>query len=218
MRTRLVSLLLTLSCGLAPSLFADETLPPHAKLTRRWAYRGTIDERPVALTLIETGRRVLDDAQLVHLAVEVNARRIEDADLSALGLDSSPFRVFAAEWTLRLGKGDGCLFEEPAGDTLARAGPCGGATRLRWSDRRKRAPASTSEDRDSEYHYGTTVGRWASVCEVFEHPSPDTGDFYRVERCFAPGVGITLLDYSSVWGSYRFELVTPPSAPALAQP
>jgi hypothetical protein len=56
------------------------------------------------------------------------------------------------------------------------------------------------------------VKSWDSTCSGYIHPSPDTGDFFSSERCFAPNVGITRLVFDSVWGGYELELESGPTS------
>jgi hypothetical protein len=213
----LVSLALFAFASSATPLLADETFPTAKAAGRRWVYRGTVDapepRTPLELALVETGRRTIDGRLYVELAVEVHGKRIQESDLESLGLAGSPFGIFAPTWILVFDKGATHLI---AGTLAEPATPRAfGMATWRITDRKKQEPRHVPEDRDSTFHYGKKINSWPSQCAAYVHPSPDTGDFYNTEHCFAPGVGITQLRYQSVWGSYEFELVAAPESPAL---
>ncbi len=213
-----------LFASLAVLLLAlDARAEAPAPASRKWTYRGTAGTeadakpKPLSLSLVEIGRRTLAGRATVDLAVEVDGKRQTREQLAALGLASAPFPVFTQSWSLLLASGaeEARLVggDQPATPAALKEPMEGASCTWKKADARKKRPKSPRGDR--AFGYGKKVGRWPSVCAAFEHPSPESGDFYAIEHCFAPGVGVTRLSFESVWGRFELELVEPPATPDL---
>ena len=202
---------LLLVCLLAADAFAE---PP-----RRWVYRAAATDdsgkkgKPVKLVLVETGRRTLAGRDVLDLAVEVNGEPASADDIRELGFSSAPFTTLAPRWSLLTAKdgsvalveGDEPLAEKDLKEALR------GATTWKPRDAKRKRPKDEPGDRP--FRYGKKVHKWPSICEGYLHPSPDTGDTFESERCYAPDVGVTLLSFDSVWGGFQIELTGPPPQP-----
>jgi hypothetical protein len=64
---------------------------------------------------------------------------------------------------------------------------------------------------DRDFNYRRKINAWESYCLGYQHPSPESGDTFSSERCYAPEVGLTSFRFDSVWGSYHLDLVAPPA-------
>lgn len=185
---------------------------------RRWTYRMTPADdakKPVTLVLVEAGRRALGRRLVLDLVVELGGKRATADDLSELGMSAAPFDTFAPTLALVVdARQTALILGGPVTDGAALASALADATVWRLEDGKKKPPRQPPSDR--RYAYGRKVGAWRSICSAYLHPSPDTGDTFESELCAAPGIGVTLLDFDSVWGGYRLELVEPPADAAAA--
>lgn len=157
---------------------------------------------------------------VVDFAVAVAGAQVDTATLRQLGLLYAPFEVFSPHWSLVFGRhknepavwlvrGDQPASEEDIKKLLPNPPTWLLSNAIRGSVKPRKKPF------DRAYLYGQKIGAWSSVCEGFAHPSPDTGDYFESERCFAPGVGITRLAFHSVWGNHALDLLAPPAEPGL---
>jgi hypothetical protein len=187
---------------------------------RRWLYRGNTvteagDKAPLELAFVETGRRAVGAYQVVDLTVHLDGKAIDDEQIGHI--NTAPFTIFARKLGLIIGKdvtafvllGDAPLAEASIKEALAHG------TKWRAKDAKRKPPRAAHEPQDRPYAYGRKTGDWSSICEAYLHPSPDTGDFYETERCFAPRVGVTVWTFESAWGGFELELVKAPADPAL---
>lgn len=195
---------------------------PTAESVRRWIYR--LDARSeagagikgVELALVEVARRPHGDGEAIELTVERDGRTLAADELDKLGLgEQPPGPVFSIRPGLlvRILRNPGgstvTLFDGAAADRAeALKEPL---ARWRLSDARKSAPRAERTPADRAYSYGRKVAEWPSVCQAYAHPSPETGDYYEWERCYAHGVGITRMVWRSAWGEYELDLVRPPA-------
>jgi hypothetical protein len=219
MRLWPVLLVAALGCGHAPPAQSPATSPPTAAGPRRWVYQLTIpdemdESKPRAqheLVLTEAARRQVGGHPVIELAVSLDGQPLTPDSLGEL-LAPAPFDVFGTRLVLlRSGPGIWLLFasdEGASGEDVAAAlaetptWPLAGAPP---------GNASPEDHEDEPVIYRKQTGRWESVCNGLMHPSPDSGDFFSWERCFSPAIGITRLVFTSVWGSYELQLVTPPA-------
>lgn len=194
-----------------------------APAPRQWVYALTTrggsapSAAPVTLVVVETGRRRVAGRQVVDFAAEVNGRRITQDELSEA--NRGPFTLLGVYWSLLFGR-------DKRGrrvDLTQRSQPLDAASFVKdpehvaatWRPDARGLPRSALGPDDEAFSYRTKIGAWQSLCMAFEHPSPETGDSFTWTRCFAPGVGVTLLAFESVWGDFRCELTRPPARPAL---
>ncbi len=202
----------------APTAKPAPTAQPAAASPRRFSYE--LSANPGAgrsavwtkVTWVETGRRTVGGLTALDFSLFQGDKPMSEADLEALGIHDTPVSSFATQWTLLFGRGftqffEGGLPSEPEEQARALAS----ATTFRSRDQGK--PRKVLPDQT--FYYGKRVGKWSCICKGYMHPSPDTGDFFESETCFAPNVGITLRSFSSVWGDFTLRLLTPPSAPSL---
>jgi hypothetical protein len=174
---------------------------------------GRLTETPMAVALVELERRALGEGREVQvLALEVAGKLVDPARLGELGLDGAPFPSMPTRFgVLREGAGEKLkvwLLEGHTGvssEQLTRA-----LKEPSMVDLARPVPRFEALGRlpgDSPVRYRKTVKQWPSRCEGFEHPAPESGDFFFSERCFHPEAGLTRIGFSSVWGGYRFELI-----------
>lgn len=201
-----------------PTAQPTPTAQPAAAPPRRYSYDLTAKpggggaEVRTKVTWVETGRRTVSGLTALDFSLFQGDKPLSDSDLEELGIFSTPVLTFATQWTLLFGRGftqffEGGLPSEPEEQARALAS----ATTFRTRDQGK--PRKVLPDQT--FYYGKRVGKWSCICKGYMHPSPDTGDFFESETCFAPNVGITLRSFSSVWGDFTLRLLTPPSAPSL---
>jgi hypothetical protein len=208
---RNTAIVLMLSLAIAPAARAE---------TRRWLYKGSLggdegEKKPIELALVETGRRTLGAYQVVDLAVQVGGKPIEEDTLGKL--NPAPFGTFSAKLGLLVGKDVTALVlvgDEPLAEGTLKSS-LKEAVKWRARDAKRKRPRANHEPSDRAFNYGKKTGAWPSLCQAYLHPSPDTGDFFESEKCFAPHVGLTTWSFESAWGAFELELVTPPADPAL---
>ncbi|HNN95606.1 MAG TPA: hypothetical protein PKI03_25180 [Pseudomonadota bacterium] len=193
------------------------TAQPAAASPRRYSYE--LSANPGAgraaawtkVTWVETGRRTVGGLTALDFSLFQGDKPMSEADLEALGIHDTPVSSFATQWTLLFGRGftqfiEGGLPSEPEEQARALAS----ATTFRSRDQGK--PRKVLPD--EAFYYGKRIGKWSCICRGYMHPSPDTGDFFESETCFAPNVGITLRSFSSVWGDFTLRLLAPPPSPS----
>jgi hypothetical protein len=216
------------SASAAVSAAGSASAPPVAAAppgARRWRYRGFVEANPgssgvvkttVDLVLVEVTRREIEPGLVLgELVAEIGGALATRERLQEAGLESAPFSSFPLRWgLLRDARG-----KAPRVWLLEGEIPASGATLSRaqketatFDFNRSVGPveALPRMPADRAVAYTRQVGVWKSRCEGFEHPAPESGDFYFSERCYNDGAGLTLLHFSSVWGTYRFELATLP--------
>jgi hypothetical protein len=199
--------------------------PARADEPRAWRYAGKIIDgegksRPAQLELREIGRRSVGARTVVDLAAYRRGKPIPGELEEALGIPHAPFTTLQSHFTLVLGRDKRgpyvavLLGEEPA--TPERIDKVD----EEWARFRptSRPHPGASAPLDRSFRYTATFGPRQALCEAYEHPSPDTGDNYEHERCWAPGVGLVQLKFDSVWGGYELSLERAPAAPALDDP
>ncbi len=187
---------------------------------RRWVYDATLTDGATGqrsthrVELVELSRAERADVTITTMVALLDAQRITATTLDAFG--TAPFLVFGVRLVLLSGKHDGqagvwMLFgdDQDIDDAaISRAL----ATPPTWPLAvRKTSRPSAADHPDEAVYYRRKVSRWDSVCVAMDHPSPDSGDFFSFERCFAAAAGVTRLEFSSAWGGYALDLVTPPS-------
>jgi hypothetical protein len=192
----------------------------------RWTYRAKVTRDGEAqeaatpdatreLDMVETGRREIAGYRVHDLVVEVAGTRQGPDDLERLGLTAAPFPEFAPHLALVFGTFKGqpaawLLLSDDAPDadevrTLVAEDP---TWPLAPGAKLEGSPAALRPDDEGVYR--KAIGSWPSLCAALQHPSPDTGDYYSYERCLAPEVGLTRLEFDSVWGGHELELVRAP--------
>lgn len=209
-----------------PSGTATAAPAADAAKAPRWTYRAKVTrdgEAPETaapdatreLDLVETGLREVAGYRVHDLIVEVGGRRQGAEDLDRLGLTAAPFPEFAPHLALVFGTHKAqpsawLLLGDDAPDadevrTLVAEDP---TWPLSPTAKLDGSPAALRPDDEGVYR--KAIGSWPSLCAALQHPSPDTGDYYSHERCLAPEVGLTRLEFDSVWGGYELELVRAP--------
>ena len=164
------------------------------------------------VTWVETGRRTVGGLTALDFSLFQGGKAPSDSDLEELGILSTPsFLRHTMDAALRAR-----LYPVFRRRTPQRAGGTGASLGLGHhlpQPRPGASPAKSSPTRRSTTASASASG--PASARGYMHPSPDTGDFFESETCFAPNVGITLRSFSSVWGDFTLRLLTPPSAPPL---
>ena len=233
---RLVVLfVLVAGCGKKAAAIADAAAaPPDAAVVvvpdaappLRWVYDGTRhdDEGPEAsvpekqrVELVQVGRGRHGDHHVITLEVRMDGKPVDDETVDAWS--AAPFATFGSHLFLVVGpydkqRGVWLLYgksatPDPQDLDDALAGP------PLWPLAR---PGRKGMDRNADDEvvvFSGLIGRWESICAGYQHPAEESGDSFAWERCFAPGVGITRLEFDSVWGSHELTLVAAPAGFAL---
>jgi hypothetical protein len=207
--------LLLLACKSSPSSPPGNTSAGKAASPGRWTYTATLDEHGDGKTtahkvvLAETSRTKVGGVTVIELAVELDGKPLTEETLGGFG--HAPFGVMATKLRLLSTKAGVWLTfgeEAPTAEGLAEAtkeSPTWPAGAPRPAE-----PEQTPDDTD--YRFGKRVKTWDSACTAYMHPAPDSGDTFSSEKCFDPKVGITRLEFTSVWGGYVLELDQAPAA------
>jgi hypothetical protein len=192
---------------------------------RTWRYRGVISnvtdegqevEKKIDVDLVETGRRTVGERVVVDLAAARAGQRLAADALAELS--PAPFTTFAPSISLVYG-----TRKEPSiwllmGEAPASDAEIAAAVKERPTFRTAKslpARAKIKMKPDTWLYWSDRVESWDSSCGGEEHPSPDSGDSYTSTICYAPSVGVSRIDFDSVWGSFDLVLTTRPTEPKL---
>lgn len=191
---------------------------------RRWRYRGFTEgnteaapKTPLTIVLAELEKRTLEKGlEVTVLGVEINGVLVDAEQVRTMQLEGAPFSSFPTRWVLlRDGRKKApqvWLLEghSPVTDEALKKAQTERST-FNFNARVPRFQALGRLPGDSPIAYLKQIGGLESRCEGYEHPAPESGDYYFSERCYNDGVGLTQLVFSSVWGGYHFEQETPGS-------
>lgn len=203
----------------SPDATPPDATPPKPS---RWVYKAVLTHNEDMkrskheVVFLETGRKKVGDRQAILLAVEVDGKPMSEEMLE--DWSGAPFPTLASTLSLLVGthKKERVVWlvfgppekAEESVEPLPPTWPLGEAAR------RQKPP---KEPTGEPYVYGKKIGAWSSICAGDEHSGEESGDSFSWERCFEPTVGITRLEFESVWGGYELSLTSAPAGFALPE-